>query len=125
LFFDSYVKDAAVAWPATDGKDLQSAFFELWWKAHPQADVEPVPSDLVMTSGAGLDPHITLKAARYQLDRVAGKWAEITKKPVPQIKSEISTLLDEQAAAPLGGLVGVDLVNVLEINLELKERYGS
>ena len=32
-------------------------------------------------------------------------------------------MLDEKAEAPLGGLVGVKLVNVLEINLALRDRY--
>jgi K+-transporting ATPase ATPase C chain len=121
LFFESYLKDSSLAWPETDGKDVQTAFFELWWKAHPQADVEPVPSDMVMASGAGLDPHLTLKSALYQLDRVAAKRAEMTKRDQAEVRKEIEALLRDKAAAPLGGLVGVDLVNVLEINLALQE----
>jgi K+-transporting ATPase ATPase C chain len=66
-----------------------------------------------------------LKAARYQLDRVASKWAETTQRDPGQIRSEIETLLTERAAAPLHGLVGVELVNVLQINLALRERFGS
>lgn len=123
LFFEQYIKDATVGWPTTDGKDLQSAFFELWWKSHPTADFEPVPSDMVMTSGAGLDPHITLKSALYQLDRVANKWAETKQLDAKQVKQEIQTLLHKQAHAPLGGTVGVDLINVLVVNLALKDRY--
>lgn len=124
LFFETYVKDSTVVWPESDGKDLQTAFFELWWMAHPESNVEPVPSDLVMASGCGLDPHITVKAARYQLDRVANKWADTTRKNPNQIQSEIDTLLQERAAAPLGGLAGIKLVNVLEINLALQERFA-
>lgn len=125
LFFTSYAKGTTMAWPETNGTDLQVAFFEHWWRANPKADVVAVPADLVMASGCGLDPHITLKAALYQLDRVAAKWAADTKSDPAQKKQEIEKLLREKAAAPLGGLVGVDLVNVLEVNLALKERYGS
>ena len=125
LFFTSYGQGATTAWPETDGADLQVAFFELWWKAHPTADVQPVPADLVMASGCGLDPHITLKGALYQLDRVAAQWATATKRDLGQVKKEIETLLREKSAAPLGGAGGVDLVNVLEINLALTDRYGT
>lgn len=124
LFFQSYVKGTTKDWPETDGLDLQIAFFEHWWRAHPKADVEPIPADLVMTSGCGLDPHITLKAAVYQLDRVAAKWAATTQSDPVQTKKEIESLLHKQARAPLGGLVGVKLVNVLEVNLALKEKYA-
>jgi hypothetical protein len=34
-------------------------------------------------------------------------------------------LLDEKATAPLGGLAGVKMINVLETNLALRNRYGS
>ena len=96
-----------------------------WWRANPSAAVEPVPADLVMASGAGLDPHITLKAALYQLDRVAAKRAADTKSDPAQTRQEIEKLLRAKAGAPLGGLAGVEVLNVLEVNLALKERFGS
>jgi hypothetical protein len=34
-------------------------------------------------------------------------------------------LLDEKAVAPLGGLAGVKMINVLETNLALRNHYGS
>lgn len=105
------------------GTDIQSIFFDMWRQDHPDADLEPVPADMVMASGSGLDPHITLKNAMYQLDRVAAKWAEITKRDVSAIRQEIQTQLKLRATAPLGGLAGVEIVNVLEINLALKDRY--
>jgi K+-transporting ATPase ATPase C chain len=109
--------------PATEGSDIRSAFFMGWWQANPQADLEPVPADLVTTSGSGLDPHITLKAALYQLDRVAAKWAEKKGLDRAQVRRDIEKILDEKAEAPLGGLAGGKLVNVLEVNLALKGRY--
>jgi K+-transporting ATPase ATPase C chain len=72
-------------------------------------------------SGSGLDPHITLKGARYQLDRVADKWAEKTKGDKDQIRKEIEDLLNRSAEAPFGGLVGVPLINVLEVNPKLRD----
>jgi K+-transporting ATPase ATPase C chain len=78
-----------------------------------------------MASGCGLDPHITLDGALYQLDRVAGKWAGTSNRDAGDVKKEIESLLREKASAPLGGAVGVDLVNVLEVNLALRAKYGS
>jgi potassium-transporting ATPase KdpC subunit len=109
--------------PLKEGSDIQSTFFDLWLQDHAQADLEPIPSDLVMASGSGLDPNITLKGAQYQLDRVAGAWAEKTKKDPAQVGKEIAALLEERAEAPLGGLVGVKLINVLEVNMALRDRY--
>ena len=85
----------------------------------------PVPADLVTTSGSGLDPHITLDNALFQLDRVAGAWAKMTGKEESQVHQEIEKLLRDSATAPLGGTVGVPLVNVLETNLALKNRYAE
>ncbi len=97
----------------------------MWRQENPDADLEDVPADMVMASGSGLDPHITLKNAHYQLDRVAGAWAEKNKLPKERVAQAIRELLEEKKEAPLGGLVGVDLVNVLEVNLALPERMKS
>jgi K+-transporting ATPase c subunit len=109
--------------PAKEGTDIQSAFFDMWLQAHPQVDLEPVPADMVMASGSGLDPHITLSNALWQLDRVAAAWAKQTDSSEAQVRQEITRLLRDHSAVPLGGLFGVPLVNVLEINLALRERY--
>jgi potassium-transporting ATPase KdpC subunit len=122
--------------PVKEGTDIQAAFFDMWLQEdlwlheqapdrHPLADLEKVPADMVMASGSGLDPHITLTSALYQLDRVAGKWAETTKKEPAKVHAEIEGLLHEKAGSPLGGLAGRPMINVLEVNLALKERFGG
>ena len=103
--------------------DIAAVFFDLWRQAHPDVELEDVPADLVMTSGSGLDPHITLQNALYQLDRVAHKWAEVTGKEEARVREKVEELLRRNAAAPLGGLVGVELINVLEVNLALHDGY--
>jgi K+-transporting ATPase ATPase C chain len=77
------------------------------------------------TSGSGLDPHITLDNAEYQLDRVSSKWATDTKRDPAQVRAEIEQILQTDAFAPLGGLVGEKMINVLQVNLELTKRYGA
>jgi K+-transporting ATPase ATPase C chain len=111
--------------PVKEGTDIQSIFFDTWRQEHAEADLEEVPGDMVTTSGSGLDPHITLQNAQYQLDRVATKWAQDTKRDPAQVRQEIDQILKEKAWAPLGGLAGEKVINVLEVNLELRKRYGA
>jgi K+-transporting ATPase ATPase C chain len=117
-------KTATVIEPVKDGSDIQSIFFDMWRQDHPDADLQNVPGDLVTTSGSGLDPDITLQNAEYQLDRVASKWAADTQRDPVAIRREIDQILQANAKAPFGGLAGEKMVNVLEVNLMLRKRYG-
>jgi potassium-transporting ATPase KdpC subunit len=111
--------------PVKDGSDIQSTFFDMWRQEHPDADLKDVPGDLVTASGSGLDPHITLANAEFQLDRIAAKWADDTKRDAAAIHKEVDEILQAKAFAPFGGLAGEKIVNVLEVNLELVKRYGA
>ncbi len=125
-----------------DGSDIQSFFFDMWLQEHPDVRLQKVPGDMVTSSGSGLDPDITLRNAEYQLDRVAGAWAKKIKgdpdkapaadkarvtrdvdELTAHLKTEIGRMLSEKASAPMGGWIGVKLVNVLEINLALRDKY--
>jgi K+-transporting ATPase ATPase C chain len=105
---------------------LEAVFFDAWWQdpanAEKAAKVVQVPADLVMASGSGLDPHVTLAGAKYQLYRVVPAWAKKTGVKEETVRQEIEKLLQEKAESPLGGLAGVPLINVLEVNLALRER---
>jgi K+-transporting ATPase ATPase C chain len=72
---------------------------------------EMVPTDLVTASGSGVDPNITLKAARYQAQRVASA------RSLP-VKSVLS-LIDRHAIRTGGFLTPEPVVNVLQVNLAL------
>jgi len=111
--------------PVAEGSDIQSTFFDMWLIDHPDAQLEKIPSDAVMASGSGLDPHITLDNALWQLDRVAAAWAKKTNKDETQVRGHIEKLLRSSSSAPLGGAVGVPLINVLETNLALRAKYGE
>lgn len=72
---------------------------------------QPVPADAVTASGSGLDPHISLTNAAMQAERVA----KARLLPLEKIQQLIAAHTDK---ADLG-LLGVDGVNVLELNLAL------
>ncbi|MCE9544810.1 MAG: potassium-transporting ATPase subunit C [Planctomycetia bacterium] len=110
--------------PVKDGTDIQGMFFDMWRQDHADVALQDVPADMVMSCGSGLDPHITLANARYQLDRVAGTWATKLHRDPAAVRLEIEKLLRDKTAAPLRGLVGVDLVNVLEVNLAMKNQFA-
>jgi K+-transporting ATPase ATPase C chain len=55
----------------------------------------------------------------------SGYLADKTQRDVKTVGKEIEEVLNQKAEAPLGGLVGVKLVNVLETNLALKDRFEA
>ena len=111
--------------PINTGPDIQSIFFDMWREDHPDASLQNLPGDLVTTSASGLDPHITLDNAQYQLNRVASKWALDLKSDQASVRQEIEAILQANSSAPFGGLAGEKLINVLEVNLELRKRFGD
>jgi len=122
--FEKDGKTAKTIGPVKEGSDIQSLFFDMWLQEHADVDLERVPADMVMASGSGLDPDITLANALWQLDRVAAAWAKKTGSTDEKgLHDQIERLLRDKSYAPLGRLVGVPLVNVLEVNLALRDRY--
>jgi K+-transporting ATPase ATPase C chain len=111
--------------PVAGGDDIPSLFFDLWRQDHPAVDLQDVPADMVTTSGSGLDPHISLQNAMLQLGRIAPKWAADLSRDSVSVEKEIEAMVRKNARAPLGGVLGEPFVNVLEINLDLLQRYGA
>jgi K+-transporting ATPase ATPase C chain len=107
------------------GSDIQTIFFDMWLQEHSDAVLQNVPGDLITTSASGLDPHITLQNALFQLERVAIKWAANLKRGPEDLKTEITQILQQNTQAPLAGFAGEKFINVLEVNIELRNKYGS
>ncbi|MBG3078659.1 potassium-transporting ATPase subunit KdpC [Proteus mirabilis] len=70
-----------------------------------------VPVDLVTASGSGLDPHISLQAAYYQVENIA----QLRQLP----KNEIEQLIKNNTISPLMSFMGEPVVNVFMLNQAL------
>ncbi|MBE8595564.1 potassium-transporting ATPase subunit KdpC [Xenorhabdus sp. BG5] len=84
----------------------------------------PIPVDLIMASGSGLDPHISPEAAEFQAQRVA------IARHMP--RAVIHKLIEQHIQYPLLEYMGQPIVNVLELNLALdnldqrgRSEYGT
>jgi potassium-transporting ATPase KdpC subunit len=76
---------------------------------------QPVPIDLVTTSASGLDPDITPAAAEFQIARVARERGIH--------REQLQQLIAKHTEDRQFGFLGEARVNVLELNLELDQRY--
>lgn len=71
----------------------------------------PLPADIVTASGSGLDPDISLEAARLQANRIA---------QARGVSLEaVNKLIMDHAQLPFLGIFGEPHVNVLDLNLAL------
>lgn len=78
---------------------------------------ERIPVDLVTSSASGLDPHISMAAAEYQIPRVA--------RARHLSEESIRSLLREHTMQRQLGILGEPVVNVLELNLALDQVGAS
>ncbi|MDW5419051.1 potassium-transporting ATPase subunit KdpC [Iodobacter sp. CM08] len=94
--------------------DAIKARVEALKKAHP-GQAGSIPVDLVTASASGLDPHISIAAAQYQLERVSA---------VRKLSSDkVSKLLAENTEGRQFGVFGEPRVNVLKLNIALDQQY--
>lgn len=76
-------------------------------------NIVPVPVDLVTASGSGLDPHISLAAAEYQIKRIA--------KVRNMNEAKLRELINANTEGRHWLVFGESRVNVLKLNLALDQ----
>ncbi len=76
---------------------------------------QPVPVDLVTSSGSGLDPEESIAAAYYQIPRIA-RLRHIA-------PAKLKAMVNNYIVGRSLGILGERTVNVLELNLALNRKY--
>ncbi len=75
-----------------------------------------IPSEMLFASGSGVDPHISIEAAKLQINRI------IKSRNLNTDKSKLLyNLIDSLSEYPQFGVLGNQVVNVLSLNLKLDE----
>ncbi len=80
---------------------------------NPEVKKAEIPVDLVTASGSGLDPHISIAAAKIQIKRIAKT------RGIPE--ENLLQLIASNTKKPLINLFGPVKINVLKLNLALDQ----
>jgi len=80
-------------------------------KHNPEIKKSEIPSDLVTASGGGLDPNISVQAAKVQIKRIS-KIRNVD-------ENKLQKLVESNTEKPLLGLFGTEKINVLQLNIAL------
>lgn len=98
--------------PASDEYEaLVAGRVEKLKAANPEMGDTPVPVDLVTCSGSGLDPHISVAAAEYQVPRLA--------RENQMTEENVRELIQKCTDGKFLWVFGEETVNVLKVNLML------
>ncbi|KHD35525.1 potassium-transporting ATPase subunit C [Clostridium acetobutylicum] len=99
---------------APSNKDLKNRVkkdIDDFLKTHPGVKKDEIPTDLLTSSGSGLDPDISPKAAEIQVPSVS--------KATGISQSKLKQIIKKYTEGKTLGVLGEERVNVLKVNLEI------
>jgi len=99
---------------APSSKELQERVekdIEDFLKSNPGVKKEDIPTDLLTSSGSGLDPNISPKAAAIQIPAIS-KASGIS-------KTDLQKIVDKYTEGKSLGIFGEPRVNILKVNIEI------
>lgn len=76
------------------------------------------PADLLTSSGSGLDPHVSLAGALFQVERVS-----MARGLTPARRESLRQLVLGKVEPKQLGILGMPRVNVMELNVLLDEKF--
>jgi K+-transporting ATPase ATPase C chain len=85
-----------------------------WNSSNPTTGTEPIPSEMLLTSASGLDPHISPKAALLQVNRISN-----ARQFSNEQKQQVVKMITEMTEFPQFSILGESRINVLDLNLAL------
>lgn len=98
-------------------KELKEQVFKTYLNFK-QINNNSIPDlNLICESASGLDPHITYHGAVSQIERISN-YGGIN-------RDTIKTIIDKNARPRILGISGEKIINVLELNIELKKIYDE
>ena len=80
-------------------------------KSHPGVKKEDIPTDLLTSSGSGLDPDISPEAAKIQIPAIS-KASGIS-------ETDLQKIVNKYTESKSLGIFGESRVNVLKVNIEI------
>ena len=83
-------------------------------KANPEVKKEDIPADFLTSSGSGLDPHISVEAAKIQIPAIS--------KATGINKSDLEQMVKNNTEERQLGVFGNRRVNVLKLNIEVNKK---
>ena len=97
-------------------KERVEADMAAFLETHPGVKAEDIPADLLTASGSGLDPHISIQAAKVQVPLICEKTG--------LSESEVNQIIEDAAEGKVLGIFGEDKMNVLKANIAIANAIG-